>query len=101
MVSDAPGALRAEIRDCAAIARVVDRLDAQPITGSHLPRGRSLACVQCRKQLHDLPVQLDADRGRIFVAGGRGDLIIVVVAEPAANVGLIRVELLKAVESLE
>jgi predicted regulator of Ras-like GTPase activity (Roadblock/LC7/MglB family) len=46
-------------------------------------------------------LQLDADRGRICVAGGRGDLIIVVVAEPAANVGLIRVELLKAVESLE
>ena len=45
-------------------------------------------------------LQLDADRGRICVAG-RGDLIIVVVAEPAANVGLIRVELLKAVESLE
>jgi predicted regulator of Ras-like GTPase activity (Roadblock/LC7/MglB family) len=45
-------------------------------------------------------LQLDAERGRICVAGGRSDLIIVVVAEPAANVGLIRVELLKAVESL-
>ena len=46
-------------------------------------------------------LQLDAERGRICVAGGRGDLIIVVVAEPAANVGLIRVELLKAVDQLE
>ena len=46
-------------------------------------------------------LQLDADRGCICVAGGRGDLIVVVVADPAANVGLIRVELLKAVESLE
>jgi predicted regulator of Ras-like GTPase activity (Roadblock/LC7/MglB family) len=45
-------------------------------------------------------LQLDAERGRICVVGGRGDLIIVVVAEPAANVGLIRVELLKALESL-
>ena len=45
-------------------------------------------------------LQLDAERGRICVAGGRGDLIIVVVAEPLANVGLIRVELLKALESL-
>jgi predicted regulator of Ras-like GTPase activity (Roadblock/LC7/MglB family) len=46
-------------------------------------------------------LQLDAERGRICVAGGAGDLIIVVVAEPAANVGLIRVGLLKALESLE
>ena len=46
-------------------------------------------------------LQLDAERGRICVAGGRGDLIIVVVAEPAANVGLIRVEMLKAMERLE
>jgi|SRR5436190_1330843 len=46
-------------------------------------------------------LQLDAEQGRICVAGGRGDLIIVVVAEPAANVGLIRVELLKAVDQLE
>ena len=45
-------------------------------------------------------LQLDAERGRICAAGGRGDLIIVVVAEPAANVGLIRVELLKALELL-
>jgi predicted regulator of Ras-like GTPase activity (Roadblock/LC7/MglB family) len=46
-------------------------------------------------------LQLDAERGRICVAGGRGDLIIVVVAEPTANVGLIRVEMLKAADSLE
>jgi predicted regulator of Ras-like GTPase activity (Roadblock/LC7/MglB family) len=45
-------------------------------------------------------LQLDAERGRICAVGGRGDLVIVVVAEPAANVGLIRVELLKALESL-
>jgi predicted regulator of Ras-like GTPase activity (Roadblock/LC7/MglB family) len=46
-------------------------------------------------------LQLDAERGRICVVGGRGDLVIVVVADPAANVGLIRVELLKALESLQ
>lgn len=46
-------------------------------------------------------LQLDAERGRICVAGGGGDLVIVVVADPSANVGLIRVELLKALESLE
>jgi predicted regulator of Ras-like GTPase activity (Roadblock/LC7/MglB family) len=46
-------------------------------------------------------LQLDAERGRICVAGGRGDLIIVVVAELTANVGLIRVEMLKAADSLE
>jgi hypothetical protein len=45
-------------------------------------------------------LQLDAERGRICAAGGRGDLVIVVVAEPAANVGLIRVELLRALEAI-
>lgn len=46
-------------------------------------------------------LQLDAERGRICAAGGRGDLVLVVVADPSANVGLIRVELLRALESLE
>jgi predicted regulator of Ras-like GTPase activity (Roadblock/LC7/MglB family) len=45
-------------------------------------------------------LQLDAERGRICAVGGRGDLVIVVVAEPEANVGLIRVELLRALESV-
>jgi predicted regulator of Ras-like GTPase activity (Roadblock/LC7/MglB family) len=46
-------------------------------------------------------LQLDAERGRICAAGGRNDLVVVVVADAAANVGLIRVELLKALETLE
>ena len=46
-------------------------------------------------------LQLDAERGRICAAGGRGELVIVVVADTSANVGLIRVELLKALETLE
>ncbi len=46
-------------------------------------------------------LQLDAERGRICVAGGKGDLVIVVVADESANVGLIRVALLKGLESLE
>ena len=45
-------------------------------------------------------LQLDAERGRICAVGGRNDLVVVVVADPAANVGLIRVELFKALESL-
>lgn len=45
-------------------------------------------------------LQLDAERGRVCAVGGRSDLVIVVVAEAAANVGLIRVELFKALESL-
>jgi predicted regulator of Ras-like GTPase activity (Roadblock/LC7/MglB family) len=45
-------------------------------------------------------LELDADRGRICAVGGRNDLVIVVVAEPGANVGLIRVELFKALEML-
>ena len=43
-------------------------------------------------------LQLDAERGRICVVGGRNDLVIMVVTDPTANVGLIRVELLKALE---
>jgi predicted regulator of Ras-like GTPase activity (Roadblock/LC7/MglB family) len=45
-------------------------------------------------------LQLDAERGRICAAG-RGDLVLVVVADASANVGLIRVELLRALEALE
>jgi len=45
-------------------------------------------------------LQLDAEHGRICAVGGKQDLVLMVVAEPAANVGLIRVELLKALESL-
>ncbi len=45
-------------------------------------------------------LQLDAERGRICAVGGRNDLVVVVVAEPGANVGLIRVELFKALEML-
>jgi predicted regulator of Ras-like GTPase activity (Roadblock/LC7/MglB family) len=44
-------------------------------------------------------LQLEAERGRVC-AVGRGDLVVVAVAESRANVGLIRVELLKALESL-
>ena len=46
-------------------------------------------------------LQLDAERGRICAVGGGGDLVLVVVADTAVNVGLIRMELLKALESLE
>lgn len=46
-------------------------------------------------------LQLDAERGRICAVGGRSDLVLVVVADAAANVGLIRVALLKALDSLE
>ena len=46
-------------------------------------------------------LQLDAERGRISVAGGPHDLIVVVVTDPATNAGLIRVEVLKALEALE
>ena len=45
-------------------------------------------------------LQLDAEEGRICAVGGKSDLVLMVVAEPTANVGLIRVELLKALEAL-
>ena len=44
-------------------------------------------------------MQLEAPRGRICAVGA-GDLVLVVVAEPAVNVGLVRVELLRAVGEL-
>lgn len=44
-------------------------------------------------------MQLEAERGRICAAG-RNDLVLVVVADPAANVGLIRVEMIRAVGAL-
>lgn len=45
-------------------------------------------------------LQLDAEQGRMCAVGGRSDFVIVVIADPGANVGLIRVELFKALEML-
>lgn len=45
-------------------------------------------------------LQLEADRGRICAAG-RNDLVIVTVSETRANVGLIRVEMLRSLGVLE
>jgi uncharacterized protein len=44
-------------------------------------------------------LQLEAPAGRICAVGG-GSLVLVVVAEAAVNVGLVRVELLRAAEVL-
>jgi predicted regulator of Ras-like GTPase activity (Roadblock/LC7/MglB family) len=44
-------------------------------------------------------MQLEAESGRLCIIGG-DDIVLVVVAEHAANVGLIRVEMLRAAESL-
>lgn len=44
-------------------------------------------------------MQLEAERGRLC-ACGQNDLVLVVVAEAAANVGLIRVEMLRALGGL-
>lgn len=44
-------------------------------------------------------MQLEAERGRVC-ACGRNDLVLVVVAAAAANVGLIRVEMLKSLGGL-
>lgn len=42
---------------------------------------------------------LEAERGRVCVTGS-DDLILVTVAEPRANIGLIRMEMLRAVGAL-
>ena len=43
--------------------------------------------------------QLEAERGRLC-AVGRRDLVLVVVAEPRVNVGMVRVDMLKAAGAL-
>jgi predicted regulator of Ras-like GTPase activity (Roadblock/LC7/MglB family) len=44
-------------------------------------------------------MQLEAPAGRICAVGG-GSLVLVVVAETSVNVGMVRMELLRAVEGL-
>jgi predicted regulator of Ras-like GTPase activity (Roadblock/LC7/MglB family) len=44
-------------------------------------------------------MQLEAEQGRICAAG-RDGMVLVVVAAPTANVGLVRVEMLKAVKGI-
>ena len=44
-------------------------------------------------------LRLEADRALLCVAG-RDDLLLVTLAEPGANAGLIRVEMLRAVDRL-
>ena len=45
-------------------------------------------------------MQLEADAGRLCIHGGT-ELILVVVADPDGNVGLIRVEMRRAAEALQ
>lgn len=44
-------------------------------------------------------LQLDAEHGRLY-AVGRGGLVLVAVADPAVNVGLVRMEMLRGAEAL-
>ena len=44
-------------------------------------------------------LELDAEHGRVC-AVGRNELVLVVVAEPRVNVGLVRVDMLRAAASL-
>lgn len=44
-------------------------------------------------------MQLEAESGRLCLIGG-DEIVLVVVADSSANVGLIRVEMLRAAESL-
>lgn len=45
-------------------------------------------------------LQLEAERGRLC-AVGRNDLVLVALAELRANVGMLRIEMLRALETLE
>lgn len=44
-------------------------------------------------------MQLEAEAGRLCLLGG-DEVVLVVVAQPDANIGLIRVEMLRAAETL-
>ncbi len=44
-------------------------------------------------------LELEAERGRVLAAG-KDDLVVVAVAEPRVNLGLVRMELLRAAEAL-
>ena len=44
-------------------------------------------------------LRLEGERGHVFAAG-RGGLVLVAVAEPGVNIGLVRAEMLKSVEAL-
>lgn len=44
-------------------------------------------------------VQLEAEQGRLCAVGGN-ELVLIVVAEPRVNVGLVRVDMLKAAATL-
>ena len=44
-------------------------------------------------------LQLEAESGRVCAAG-RGDVVLIAVTTPDANVGLLRVELLRALETI-
>ena len=44
-------------------------------------------------------LQLEAERGRVC-AVGRNDLVLVALAEPRANLGMLRIEMLRALEGL-
>jgi predicted regulator of Ras-like GTPase activity (Roadblock/LC7/MglB family) len=44
-------------------------------------------------------VRLEAEHGHVLAAG-RGDLVVVALAEPAANLGLVRLAILRCVEGL-
>jgi predicted regulator of Ras-like GTPase activity (Roadblock/LC7/MglB family) len=44
-------------------------------------------------------LRLEGERGHVF-AVGRGDLVLVAVADSGVNIGLVRTEMLKAVEVL-
>jgi predicted regulator of Ras-like GTPase activity (Roadblock/LC7/MglB family) len=44
-------------------------------------------------------LQLEAERGRVC-AVGRNDLVLVTLAEPRSNVGMLRIEMLRALETL-
>jgi predicted regulator of Ras-like GTPase activity (Roadblock/LC7/MglB family) len=78
--------------------RIGERGDAVAALGASVYRRTRRAAAAARLGAPAF-LQLDAERGHVCVAGA-GDLVVMVVTEPGANIGLLRVELLAAVRGL-
>lgn len=83
-------------------------VDAQARVGVAASTVAALAASLYRKARHSAGaaqlggvrfLRLEAERGHLFAAG-RGGLVLVLLAEPGVNVGLVRVEMLKSAEAL-
>lgn len=100
-VAGVQGAMVADARDGVAVASdVMVHVDADMVAAltSQLFR-RSARSARAAEFGELRSLQLEAGGGRVFVAGA-GDLLVIAVADPSANVGLVRLEVFRVAEEL-